>query len=263
MTDTHSSHHTLMDGVMVKLVDGLVHRLMDEVMNWEIHRYTFGLTTGVMLGLLVLAGTVQAKNYTFESAEDYLTEAHNFSSWAETLTQHQQERNQLLACSAPLDHCRGRTRSFNRMLSRARDLTRDEKISLVNIYINRTKYDADHPQRIYDEQGNRIGVSRSRWSSLLEFLTSKGDCEDYATAKYFMFRELGFTAENMRVLVVYEKKLRGYHAVLALKQPDGDVWLLDSDNVIRKKRHSNYRFVYAMNEHHVWDHREDFAGPKN
>ena len=61
----------------------------------------------------------------------------------------------------------------------------------------------------------------------------------------------------MRVVVTYETKLRGYHAVLAYRWPDNEVWLLESDNHIRKRSHSGYRYVYAVNEQGIWDYRED------
>ncbi len=69
-----------------------------------------------------------------------------------------------------------------------------------------------------------------------------------------MLRELGLRAENLRVVVTYERKLRGYHAVVAVRRDDGQVWLLDSDNLIRKHNHGGYRYVFAVNEDYVWDH---------
>ena len=80
-----------------------------------------------------------------------------------------------------------------------------------------------------------------------------GDCEDFATAKYFLLRMLGVPAENMRIVVAYERRERGYHAVLALKHNSGAVWLLDTDK-IRRNSHSGYRYLYAVNENSVWDH---------
>ena len=83
-----------------------------------------------------------------------------------------------------------------------------------------------------------------------------GDCEDYAVAKYFLLRELGFPAEDMRVLVTYEKSARDYHAVLAVRRDDGSSWLLESDDTIVKGNHRRYRFIYALNEEGIWDHGE-------
>ncbi len=219
------------------------------------------LVAGLSLAAILLPLHTQARSgknlYPFDNKEDYLSQAGDFESWANTLARHREQRSLLLGCTAESKRCRGRLRSFNRMLDKARDLGPEEKVELVNFYINRTKYDKDHPQRLFDEQGNKIGVLRNHWATLYEFLTDRGDCEDYASAKYFMLRELGFDAQAMRVVVIHETRPRGYHAVLAIRLDKDTVWLLESDNVI-KKRYHGYRYVYAMNEHAVWDHRDDF-----
>jgi len=106
-------------------------------------------------------------------------------------------------------------------------------------------------------KSRRGRVPRSHWSTLYEFLDAGGDCEDYASSKYFLLRQLGLAAEDMRVVVTYETKLRGYHAVLAYRWPNDEVWLLESDNRIKKRSHRGYRYVYAVNEQGIWDYRKD------
>ena len=197
--------------------------------------------------------------YDFTDTTTYLAPAEQMETWHAVLEKHQQQRHDLLACISERG-CRGRLKSFNRMLAKGMDLTEDEKIQLVNYYINRNDYDRDFPQRVYDEAGKKIGVQRSHWSTLYDFLTQGGDCEDYATSKYFMLRELGLDADDMRVVVTYTRDLRGYHAVLAVRRNDGSVWLLDSDNRIQKKWHAGHRYIFAVNEHSIWDHRKDYVG---
>jgi predicted transglutaminase-like cysteine proteinase len=97
---------------------------------------------------------------------------------------------------------------------------------------------------------------RNQWSTLLEFIDRGGDCEDYATAKYFLLRELGFQPEDMRVVVSFDRSVREHHAVLAIRRTDGSSWLLEIDNTIRKTRQSDYRFVYAINENGIWDYED-------
>lgn len=206
------------------------------------------------------AGAAVYNQYPFDAAEDYLAPAAAFSGWAEALHKHAEQQAKIDACAADKKACRGRLGSYTRMLAKAETLTRDEQISLAHFYINRTEYDDDRSKRLYDHEGNKIGVRRNHFATLYDFLVKGGDCEDYASAKYFMLRGLGFAAEDMRVVITYEKKLRGYHAVLAIRRDDGEVWLLDSDNLIRKRSHRGYRYVYAMNEHSVWDHRDDYEG---
>ena len=217
-----------------------------------------------LFACLSLAATTQAdwhNTYPFEATEDLLARADVFESWHSAVVEHAQTRTQLFACAKDRSACRGRMRSFNLMLERAGALTDEEKIELVNYYINRSHYDTDHRSTIRNAAGERIGLQRNHWSSLHNFLIKGGDCEDYASSKYFMLRELGFAAEDLRVVVARSRELRGVHAVLAVRRPDGAIWLLDSDNRIRKRSHRDYRFIYAMNEHYVWDHRDDYLGP--
>lgn len=204
---------------------------------------------------------VDAKTlYTF-SDDDYLAPANQMVSWQTLLDRHMAQRADLLNCVSPRG-CKGRLKSFNRILDQARNLSEDEQLHLVNFYINRNDYDHDRPRREYDEAGRRVGVKRSEWITLYEFLRKDGDCEDYATSKYFMLRELGYTPDQLRVVVARVKRPRGYHAVLAVKRDDDSVWLLDSDNTIRKTSHGEYRFVYAINEESIWDHYEDRGNEK-
>ena len=135
-------------------------------------------------------------------------------------------------------------------------LDRDRQLRLVNRYINKRRYRRDRRQTSLSAAPGGEAVLKNHWSTLLEFLKRGGDCEDYAVAKYFLLRELGFPAEDMRVLVTYEKRARDYHAVLAVRRDDGSSWLLESDDTIVKGNHRRYRFIYALNEEGIWDHAE-------
>ena len=64
-----------------------------------------------------------------------------------------------------------------------------------------------------------------RWSSpLATFATAKGDCEDYAIAKYVALREAGFPHDQLRLLLVRDRAVRQDHAVLAAHLDDR--WLI-------------------------------------
>ena len=222
------------------------------------------MRTALLLCGCWLAATVASADvrnaYPFDACDDLLATAADFESWYSAVVAHAQSRATLYQCAVDQKACRGRLKSFNRLMERAGALTRDEQIELVHYYINRGRYDEDRWRKIHNEEGKRIGWSRNSWTSLHDFLLRGGDCEDYASSKYFMLRELGFAAEELRVVVARSRELGGSHAVLAIRQPDGAVWLLDSDNRIRKNSHRGYRYLYAMNEEFVWDHRDDYEG---
>ena len=54
-----------------------------------------------------------------------------------------------------------------------------------------------------------------------------GDCEDFAIAKYFALRDLGFPASQMRIVVLKDTLRNLDHAVTAVYL-DGDAWILDN-----------------------------------
>ena len=125
---------------------------------------------GVLFLLVSYSASLQAgKWYPFDADEDLLAPAAEFQPWAEMLARHESQRADISACDQPGSRCRGRFRSYQRMLERASELSRAEKTELANFYINRTRYDDDFPQRIYDEDGHRIGVRRTTWMTLFEF----------------------------------------------------------------------------------------------
>ena len=190
----------------------------------------------------------------FESNQ--LSKAYDFSSWWEVVVKHEQQKSNFQKGKIEPFSCQGKLRSYSHIIEQAKNLSREDQIELVHRYINRTPYDDDKVIRHYDQEGTQIGVTRTSWKTLYDFLIEGGDCEDYATAKYFMLVELGIKVSDLRVVVTYSDKLFGYHAVLALRQPDNSIWLLDSNYPIKKNSHMGYRWIYAMNEQAVWDHRK-------
>ncbi len=90
-----------------------------------------------------------------------------------------------------------------------------------------------------------------RWSApLATFATAKGDCEDYAIAKYVALRDAGFPIDDLRVMLVRDRTLRQDHAVLAARL-DGRWLILDSlrAELIEDSRVLNFTPIFAI------DHR--------
>jgi predicted transglutaminase-like cysteine proteinase len=64
-----------------------------------------------------------------------------------------------------------------------------------------------------------------RWSAPLETLSSgRGDCEDYAIAKYVALGEAGIGEDKLRLVIVRDLGFGEDHAMLAVH--DGEKWLL-------------------------------------
>ncbi len=71
-----------------------------------------------------------------------------------------------------------------------------------------------------------------RWSSpLATFAAGRGDCEDYAIAKYAALREAGVAESDLRLLLVYDRTVREDHLVLAARH-DGRWLILDNRRLL-------------------------------
>jgi predicted transglutaminase-like cysteine proteinase len=120
---------------------------------------------------------------------------------------------------------------------------RDTQLRAVNTFFNRWPYKQD--RALY-------GV-REYWATPAEFMARAGDCEDFAIAKYFTLRALGYPDEALRIIVLYDR-IRGVgHAVLAVLAND-DILILDnqSDQVFSHARYRHYVPWYAMNQETFW-----------
>ena len=152
--------------------------------------------------------------------------------------------------------CERRKKSLHVLLAKARALPPEKQIRLINRYVNKRRYRRDRTTKLVTDLSDEPLKYRSRWSTVGEFLRRGGDCEDYATTKYFLLRELGFPSERLRVVVTFDRRARAHHAVLAVAWQNNEVWLLETDNSIKTRSHSGYRYIYAMNENSIWDHEE-------
>ncbi len=211
------------------------------------------------LVLLTAPAVGTAATYRFEDGA-YLGPAQAMPDWSATLARQAAERPELDACLANEARCPRKYRGLRLVLEKARALPTDKQLKLINRYVNDRRYRRDKRARLETALADEPQRYLSRWSTVGEFFERGGDCEDYATTKYFLLRELGFEADELRVVVTWDRRARGYHAVLAVLREEDRVWLLDSDNRIQMRRHTGYRYIYAVNEKAVWDHEEDSLG---
>ncbi len=66
------------------------------------------------------------------------------------------------------------------------------------------------------------------WSApLASFASGRGDCEDYAIAKYVALRQAGVAVEDIHIVLVRDTAIREDHAVLAARV-NGRWFILDN-----------------------------------
>jgi predicted transglutaminase-like cysteine proteinase len=93
------------------------------------------------------------------------------------------------------------------------------------------------------------------WETPREFTVREGDCKDYAIAKYFTLRKLGWSADDLRVVVLRDMDLAEDHAIV-VAYLDGKSYSLDNlvPMVLPTTAIHHYRPYYSINESHWWLH---------
>lgn len=136
-----------------------------------------------------------------------------------------------------------------RFLDSIRHLPKRQQLEKVNRFANQKPYILD-----IDNYGKE-----DYWAVVREFLSRSGDCEDYSLTKFFSLRLLGFSNEEMRIVVLQDTNLRIGHAVLAVKY-GGDELILDnqSRSIISHRNIKHYIPLYTVNEHRWWLHMPVF-----
>ena len=66
------------------------------------------------------------------------------------------------------------------------------------------------------------------WATPREFANGGGDCEDFAIAKYFLLKRIGFADENLGILVCLMNKNSTIPHALSLIKSNEKTWILDN-----------------------------------
>jgi predicted transglutaminase-like cysteine proteinase len=122
-------------------------------------------------------------------------------------------------CRANAESCPAAAKRFLGIVDQGRALTGRARIGVINRAINM----AIEPVSDMAQWG-----VPDRWSAPLEtFATRKGDCEDYAIAKYVALTEAGIALDDVKLMIVRNTAANEDHAVTAVRL-DGTWIILDN-----------------------------------
>ncbi len=232
-------------------------------MNWYIMRdrasptasiFSKAFATASLVYLLVMGASVSGEE--FDNDANRIGPASLLKDWYEVVKRSEDEQELIKKCLEDESSCTKQMKSIRTLVLRGRDLKPKQKLSLVNRFINKERrYTRD--RRTNDQPAESHVDRRQNWTTLLDFLETGGDCEDYATSKYALLKLLGFEPDELRILVVYDRNVREHHALTLVKTKELGLQLLDNDNSIYRNRPFHYRYVYSLNEDSIWDHSLD------
>jgi predicted transglutaminase-like cysteine proteinase len=169
-----------------------------------------------------------------------------FTKWTAALDRALDERRLVDAPCTETVFNRCHLADWRRVLDSISGVDRMAQLTAVNHYMNRKRYVLDP---------RNYGVS-DYWAAPGQFLRRDGDCEDYAIAKFMSLKALGFTNDDMRIVVLKDLNLGIAHAILVVYL-DGRAMVLDNqiDNVVSADTVHHYRPIYSINERSWWLHR--------
>jgi predicted transglutaminase-like cysteine proteinase len=159
-------------------------------------------------------GTEPFGLFTFRAPEGLLSR-----KWRGLQSDIIKEEKVLERCRADVGDCPSYAAQFLRLINAIKSKSGRSQLEEANRGVNAAiRFVSDYAQ--YGEA--------DRWSApLATFATAKGDCEDYAFAKYVALRAAGFPSDDLRVVMGRDRTMRQDHAILAARL-DGRWLVLDS-----------------------------------
>ncbi|PAY05915.1 transglutaminase [Bradyrhizobium sp. UFLA03-84] len=194
---------------------------------------------------LLPEGTEPFGLFTFRAPENGL-----WRKWRGLEADLAREHTVLEQCRENAAGCPPNAAQFLRLIGAVKAKSGRERLDEANRGVNQAvRYVSDFAQ---------FGEA-DRWTApLATFATGKGDCEDYAIAKYIALSEAGFPREELRLVLGRDRAIRQDHAVLAARL-DGHWLILDSrrSELIDDGELANFTPMFAINERGV----QLFAAP--
>jgi predicted transglutaminase-like cysteine proteinase len=129
--------------------------------------------------------------------------------WAGVKKKLPREARALARCRVNADTCTPAAKRFLAVIDKAAAREGWTRIAEINRAINLTIKAVDDM--------TQYGV-RDLWASpLMTFASGAGDCEDYAIAKYVALHEIGFSGDDLRLVIVHDHAANEDHAVTAVR----------------------------------------------
>jgi len=193
------------------------------------------------------AAAAEARRSFFHSIEIRSNKTKAFEKWNSAVARYAQEqvraRGQNCRNGDPVACAYAELDAF---LDSLRGKSRHEQLVAVNTRMNARPYTPD----------TKNWGEKDYWATPAEFMARSGDCEDFAIAKFFALKRLGWNANTLRLAAVKDLDRGEGHAVLVAF--DGaKSWMLDNQikQVVETKAVRHYEAVYSINENFWWRHK--------
>jgi predicted transglutaminase-like cysteine proteinase len=184
--------------------------------------------------------TAQTKESFWNSREAQRDNIDLFRKWTGVVGRHMAERVTRAEGCLVTRFSPCHWKDWSQQLANLKGKSPTEQLDRINRYVNRHPYIPD---------------VQDYWETPGEFFEFNGDCEDYAIAKYFSLRLLGWPPDKVRIVVLQDLNLNVAHAV-TVAYLDNRIVMLDNQiqQVVDVGSVRHYRAFYSINEDHWWLH---------
>ncbi len=179
---------------------------------------------------VALFGTVEFRNESLDA----------LPQWQRALRVLAKEQSGYEACGRAGRGCAtAALAAWHELLQAQAGRTRLQQVRAVNEFVNRWPYRPDQ---------ENYGKS-DYWATPSEFFARSGDCEDYAITKYVTLRLLGFSPDELRMVVVKDVRRNLAHAILAVTVAEEN-YILDNlaERALPQSEVTHYKPYYSVNE---------------
>jgi predicted transglutaminase-like cysteine proteinase len=180
----------------------------------------------------------------FQSIEFETNATTGMGNWTKAKRKLSAEAASYAACDTGTAKCPTQLRSWRAKLSQWKSLSTQAKLLHVNQFANAA---------IGYTDDRKVFRTADHWATPLESLKGRGDCEDYVLLKYASLRSLGFSEDQLRIVIVNDLKAGVGHAVLSVRLGKENYILDNQDNrVLRHDSIQRYAPVYSVNAKGRW-----------
>jgi predicted transglutaminase-like cysteine proteinase len=210
--------------------------------------FTIGLlAASLVAGLDARADQNRARPYPalFGTHETYSPGIERFYKWTGMLQRWAAQRREARQPCGPGQTTGCEPPEWQRIVDLLAPLDLRAKLDAVNKLVNHYPYT---PSAVNWREPNH-------WETPFEFLAKSGQCQDYAIAKFMLLRAAGVPNEQLRIVVLRDRRLDLDHAV-TVAYVDGEALMLDNQipDVVPVARVHHYQPYYSINESGWWLH---------
>ena len=202
----------------------------------------WALACGLVLAGPTLPGAAQAQPVPsfWNSREVQRENIAIFKKWTGMVERHLAERIALADGCLATKFSPCHWKEWLQLIGGLKSKSPAEQLERINRYINRHPYVWDF---------------LDFWKTPGEFFPIDGNCKDYAIAKYFSLRLMGWPSDKVRLVVLQDLNLNIAHAVLVVYVGD-KIMMLDNQikQVVEANSVRHYQAYYSINEDHWWLH---------